>query len=88
MTDQILDAGALAEILGFSRMTVHKYLWESHPTGRYGSHPFPTPDGRIGRSPYWNAERVQEIRAWAAGRKGQGVGGGPKSKSKDPQAAH
>jgi len=81
MTDHVLDAGEIAAILGFSRMTVHKYLWESHPGGRYGSHPFPAPDGRIGRSPYWTPGRIAEIREWAAGRKGQGVGGGPKPKA-------
>jgi hypothetical protein len=81
MNAQLLDAGALAALLGFSRLTVHKYLWESHPGGRYSDHPFPTPDGRIGRSPYWNPDRVQEIQQWAAGRKGRGVGGGPKPKA-------
>lgn len=40
------------------------------------SHPFPEPDVIIGRTPGWSPERRIEIEHWAAGRPGQGAGGG------------
>lgn len=59
--------------------TISTYLSGSRPGGRYESHPFPAPDARIGRAPYWRRERADEIKAWAASRAGQGAGGGPKT---------
>jgi hypothetical protein len=65
--------------------TVSTYLTESREQvgkgararrGRYASHPFPVPDGTVGRAPWWRLERADEIRQWAADRPGQGVGGG------------
>jgi hypothetical protein len=43
-------------------------------------HPCPAPDAMVGdRTPGWLPERRGEWLVWAAGRSGQGVGGGPKS---------
>jgi hypothetical protein len=82
----ILDQAAVGVILGRFRDGGHteplapgsvcKYLTESKGTGRYANYPFPAPDGRVGGSPYWLAERIPEIEAWARGRVGRGNGGG------------
>lgn len=68
---------------GIKPKTVSQYLSESRqeprPDGtkrRYADHPFPAPDGRVGRAPWWRRERRAEILAWAAERPGQGAGGG------------
>jgi hypothetical protein len=66
----------LAALLGVKPATIRHYRADSRPGGRYADHPFPDPDGHLGITPYWNPERDQEIRAWAAERPGQGVGGG------------
>lgn len=80
----VLDLTAVGVILGRLRpgkdkpltaKTVSAYLTGSK-NGRYADHPFPTPDGYVGRAPYWLAARVPEIEAWAKTRAGQGVGGG------------
>lgn len=71
---------------GVKPKTVSQYLAESRTglgrdgkrKGRYADHPFPEPDGRVGRAPWWRLERRAEILAWAAERPGQGAGGGPK----------
>jgi hypothetical protein len=80
----VLDREAVAAILGVRAKTISQYLVESRPAepgedrpaGRYVSHPFPAPDGYIGRGPWWRRDREAEIRAWADARPGQGVGGG------------
>lgn len=85
----VLDRTAVAEILGVQPKSVSQYLVESRPAdpevgrraGRYATHPFPAPDGYIGKGPYWRLERAAEIRTWAASRPGQGVGGGRPRKS-------
>lgn len=79
MTEQempVLDRAAVAALLGVKPKTISQYLVESHGDGRYVAHPFPAPDGYIGRGPWWRREREAEIHAWAAARPGQGVGGG------------
>jgi hypothetical protein len=80
----VLNREAVAAILGVQAKTISQYLTESRPAdpesgraaGRYASHPFPAPDGYIGRGPWWRRERTTEIREWDAGRLGQGAGGG------------
>jgi hypothetical protein len=72
----ILDRAAVARLIGVEPETISNYLNQSKPGGRYADHPFPEPDGYVGRSPGWRPERANEIRAWADGRPGQGVGGG------------
>lgn len=72
----VLTSEDVARILGVKPRTVRQYLSDSRPGGRYASHPFPSPAGRIGRWPYWLPEQAAEIREWDAGRAGQGVGGG------------
>jgi len=52
--------------------TVRQYLADSRSGRRFPGHPFPEPDGRIGRSPAWNKDREQEIREWARTRLGAG----------------
>jgi len=72
----VLDRAAVAALLGVQPKTISQYLVESRPPGRYANHPFPAPSGHIGRSPYWDRDREDEIKQWDAGRVGQGVGGG------------
>jgi hypothetical protein len=72
----VLTRDAVAKILGVLPKSVSQYLVESKEGGKYASRPFPAPDGRIGRSPWWQPSRETEIRAWADGRVGRGVGGG------------
>jgi hypothetical protein len=72
----VLDRAAVAALIGVRPKTISQYLVESGPEGRYADHPFPAPDGRIGRGPYWLRKREKEIRKWAETRAGQGAGGG------------
>jgi hypothetical protein len=79
----ILDCAAVGDILGPYRYgsdksplqarTVSTYLLQSTMAGgRYVDHPFPVPDGHVGRHPYWLPGRVPEIQEWARMRLGQG----------------
>lgn len=72
----MLDRAAVAAILGVKAKSISQYLTESKGEGRYAKHPFPAPDGYVGRGPWWYRDREQEIRDWAAKRPGQGIGGG------------
>lgn len=72
----VLDRAAVAALIGVRPKTISQYLVESKPPGRYQDHPFPAPDGYIGRGPYWLRRREQDIRKWAESRPGQGAGGG------------
>jgi hypothetical protein len=79
----VLDIRAVAKILGEAQdkeplrpKTVSQYLVESKAGGRYERHPFPAPDGYIGKSPWWALGREQEFVTWHQGRSGQGIGGG------------
>lgn len=76
MADDYLTLADLAELLDVKPNTVSFYRAHSKPGGRYADHPFPTEDRVIARSPVWLAERADEIKAWDAGRPGQGAGGG------------
>lgn len=69
----ILDRSAVAELLGVAPKTISQFLVESKPGGRYAEHPFPAPDGRIGRGPYWLATRRKVIVEWDESRPGRGV---------------
>jgi len=69
----ILDRSAVAELLGVAPKTISQFLVESKDGGRYAEHPFPEPDGRIGRGPYWLAAKRQTIIEWDAARPGRGV---------------
>jgi len=77
----VLDRSAVATILGVRPKTISQYLVESRGEGRYADHPFPQPDGYIGRGPWWHLGREKDIRTWAAARPGQGAGGGRPRKS-------
>lgn len=70
----ILTTAEVAEILGVTRQTVHKYVSESRPIDgcRYRDNPFPPPDDYAGRSPWWSAGRVNEIITWDLRRRGHG----------------
>ncbi len=72
---------AVAALIGVQPKTISQYLTESRPGGRYASHPFPKPDGYIGKGPWWRLGREREIRKWAADRPGPGVGGGRPKKT-------
>lgn len=80
----MLDIRGVAAILGVRPKTVSQYLTESKGEGRYAGHPFPSPNGYIGKSPWWMRRRVAEIRKWAQRRPGQGAGGGRPRKSTNP----
>lgn len=72
----MLDRTAVAELIGVKPKTISQYLTESREGGRYAAHPFPAPDGYIGKGPWWRVERADGIKQWAAERPGQGKGGG------------
>lgn len=78
----VLDIRAVVKILAGVTgkeprpKTISQYLVESKPGGRYADHPFPKPNGRLGRSPWWAKGREQEFVTWQLGRVGQGQGGG------------
>lgn len=76
MTEAPMDRAAVGRLVGdgVAADTITIYLRESGPGRRYESNPFPTPSGYIGRSPYWDADRADEIRAWDARRPGTGSG--------------
>jgi hypothetical protein len=78
----VLDTAAVARLLGVQPKTVSQYLVESKGEGRYADRPFPPPHGRVGGRPYWLPDQADAIRAWAAGRPGQGVGGGRPRRSR------
>lgn len=80
MPDNLRTMADLAELLGVKTATIRHYRAVSAPGGRYADHPFPEPSGHLGQTPYWLAERNDEIRKWAADRPGQGVGGGRPSR--------
>jgi hypothetical protein len=82
----VLDREAVAAVLSVKAKTVSQYLVESRPPGKYASHPFPKPDGYIGRGPWWRREREQEFRDWASSRPGRGRGGGRPRKKTATQA--
>lgn len=84
----MLDREAVAAILSVKAKTVSQYLVESRPPGKYADHPFPKPDGSIGRGPWWKREREQEFRDWAAARPGRGRGGGRPRKLRDQHDHH
>ncbi len=72
----VLNRAAVAALLGLKPKSISTYLTESREGGRYEKHPFPQPDGTIGRAPWWHPSRREELLEWAAARPGQGAGGG------------
>jgi hypothetical protein len=74
--DDVLDRAAVAELVGVEPDTITSYLHMSQPGRLYADHPFPAPDGRFGKSPYWRAGRSDEIRSWVKGRPRGGVSSG------------
>lgn len=62
----------VAAYLGVHPRTVSAYLWHSRPGGRYAHHPFPSPNGYAGRSPWWAAARRTEFDEWNRARPGRG----------------
>jgi hypothetical protein len=82
--DAVLTTADVASLLGVKPATIRHYRADSLPGGRYADHPFPAPNGKVGPLVYWNLDREQEIRDWAASRPGSGVGGGrPAHKNRD-----
>ncbi len=47
----MLNRAAVAALIGLKPKSISQYLTESRPGGRYEQHPFPAPDGTIGRAP-------------------------------------
>lgn len=72
----VLDLKAVAKICGVTTATVSNLLSDSKPGRPLEGRPFPAPDGRIGKSPWWRTERRDEIADWMANRPGRGAGGG------------
>lgn len=72
MSNTVLDRAAVAALLGISPDSVTRYLQHSKTGGRYADRPFPLPDGRVGRGPWWSANRRSELVEWANSRPGQG----------------
>lgn len=72
--------------------TISEHLYQSQPLvggrtgnevkGKYADDPFPAPDGRQGKAPWWLLERQPEIEAWFERHprrsKGDGIGGRPR----------
>jgi len=79
----VLYTADVAELLGVKPATLRHYRADSLPGGRYADHPFPQPDGKVGSLVYWNTDREQEIRNWAATRLGKGAGGGRPARKND-----
>lgn len=59
-----LNRAAVAELGGVRPETVSRYLERSRPDGRHADDPFPAPDGREGKAPWWRLDRAGEIKAW------------------------
>lgn len=76
MPDDYLTLADLAELLGVKSETISFYRAHSKPGRRYANHPFPAEDRLYGRTPVWAPGRVDEVKAWDAGRPGRGAGGG------------
>ena len=72
----IFDLDEVGQILGVTGRTISRYLSSSTNGGRYSERPFPAPDGRVGKSPFWLRSRFDEIWDWHKGRPGRGAGGG------------
>lgn len=72
----VLYTADIADLLGVKAATIRHYRADSLPGGRYETHPFPEPNGKVGSLVYWEQDRAQEIRDWAAKRAGKGAGGG------------
>ena len=88
MTDPSLRTTAdVARLLGVKPATIRHYRADSLPGGRYESHPFPAPDGKLGAAPYWLPGRDEEIRKWATDRPGQGSGGGRPTRQRADEAS-
>lgn len=89
MTDPpVLDRTAVGALIGVSGYTVSRYLVDSRDGRRYAGHPFPAPNGHIGKSPWWHPDRRAEIEEWARTRVGAGTGGGrPRKDSVAPQSS-
>jgi hypothetical protein len=81
----VLDLRAVAALRSWKPKTVTNLLYLSKPgrqLARLGN-PFPAPDGRIGRAPWWRADRINEIVSWKDPRPGRGAGGGRPRKTPD-----
>jgi hypothetical protein len=77
-----LDRARVAELGGVKPSTVKQYQVDSKPGGRFEKTPFPEPDGRVNRGPWWRVEREQEIRDWFAKIQDRsGVGGRPRKQA-------
>ncbi|MDQ0363408.1 hypothetical protein [Catenuloplanes indicus] len=84
-----LNRDDVAAIGGVEPKTISQHLYESQVEigadkrdGKFADDPFPIPDGRAGRAPWWYLERRDEIASWferhPRRRKGDGIGGRPR----------
>lgn len=77
--EPFLTREAVGKLGGVGKETVSRYLTRSNPGGPYADDPFPAPDGKYGKAPWWRFGREDEIRAWFERRKDRsGVGGRPR----------
>lgn len=65
--DEPLGREDVARLLGVAPDTVSHYMLRYRDT----ENPFPTPDGVLGRSPWWSAARAGEILVWDVRRPGR-----------------
>jgi hypothetical protein len=85
--EPFLNRDAVARIGGVKPGTVSRHLERSRPGQRHAlaGDPFPVPDGREGKAPWWRLEREPEIRAWFERHQpvspGRGWGGRPRKAS-------
>ena len=80
-TPNTLTRAEVAEALGVDVDTVSLWIRMSKKGQLYAEEPFMAPDGKRGRSLYWFASRLPEMRAWKAARPRDGMGGPRKPKS-------
>lgn len=69
MAREQLDIAAVAQLLGVTPETIMRY----RVADRAAKYPFPQEDGKIGRTPWWWRETIEE---WRKNRPGAGAGAG------------
>ena len=63
MTEHLRIAD-IARLRGCTPAQISTWRSQSAPGKRLADNPFPTADGVDGRSPLWNADRADELKAW------------------------
>lgn len=89
--DDVAAIGAEVQGAPLQPKTISQHMYESRPEvgrdaprpGKFADDPFPAPDGYLGKAPWWDKGREQEIRGWFERHprrvKGDGIGGRPRA---------